>query len=148
MAKLPLLFAAVLLSQTMSPVPAETDPPKSVQILAMDLSAGNHGERRFAGRELRRQTRSSTRRLERSPPDSLESLEARKTLGELRRYALPACMTQLTERATAVYCAHILAELGDPSALATIQAAIDSPDVPRRTSRALKKTQETLQETP
>ncbi len=147
MALFPLL-GALLLSQNMAPVPSDGDPPKTVQILSMDLSAGNYGERRFAGRELRRAARVSSRRLERAAPDSLEALEARKTLGELSRYALPACMTQLTEPATALFCAQILGELGEPSALPTVQAALDSPDTPRRARRALRQTQVTLQEKP
>ena len=142
------LLCALLFSQNMSPVPSDTDPPKTIQILAMDLSAGAYGERRFAGRELRRAARTSSRHLQRAAPDTLEALEARKTLAELRRYAMPACMTQLTESATAMFCAHLLEELGSPSALPTVQAALDSQDVPRRALRALRRTQVALQEQP
>lgn len=142
------LLGALLFSQNMSPVPDDTEAPKTIQILAMDLSAGSPGERRFAGRELRREARVSTRHLERASPDSLEALEARKTLGELRRYALPACMTQLTEPATALFCAQILGQLQDPSALPTVQAALESPELPRRARKALQKTRDTLQEQP
>lgn len=142
------ILGHLLLAQGMAPIPSDSEETKSVQILSMDLSAGNYGERRFAGRELRRKARVATRHVHRASPDSIESLEARKTLGELRRHALPACMTQLTEPATAVFCAQILTSLEDPSALPTVQAALDSPGLPLRARRALRKTQATLQELP
>jgi hypothetical protein len=142
------LLSAVLLSQNMSPVSSDTDPPKTIQMLAMDLSNGGFSERRFAGRELHRKARASDRHLQRAASDSLEALEARKTQAELRRYAMPACMTQLTEQATALFCAQLLENLGDPSALPTVQAALESQDVPRRARRALRRTESMLQEHP
>lgn len=140
------LLSGVLLAQTVGPIPADTDPPKTIEMLSMDLSAGNYGERRFAGRELRRSARSSKNTLRRAAPDSLEALESRQTLAELRQHTLPACMTQLTEAATGVFCAQILRALEDPSALPTIQAALESEELGFRARRALKKTYATLQE--
>ena len=140
------LLCTLLFSQNMSPMSRGTDQPKSIQTLAMDLSAGAYGERRFAGRELRRAALTSSRHLQRAAPDTLEALEARKTMAELHRYAMPACLTQLNEPATAMFCAHLLETLASPSALPTVQAALESQDVPRRALRALRRTQLALQE--
>lgn len=129
------------------PVPQQAaPPPDQVDVLAMDLRGGSRPERKYAARELLRQTRLSLRTLDRMPSDSLESLEARQTLGELEREAVPACLTQLAEPATLRPCSELLVLMESQAAIPVLVQAQEQDTLSRRHLRVLARAESALRE--
>jgi len=105
-------------------------------VLLKDLQEGDHAEKRFAARELRRQARLALRGQGSSSP--VRAVESRQLLSDFDHSVAPLCIEQLDDPWTRRHCADILGMLETESALPSLEQRLIVEDS-RRTRRHLQR---------
>ncbi len=141
-----LWFVALTLAQQgMADENLEPAELKSVDELVRDLRGEDPSDALFAARELKAQTKSYNKTVERGNPSSVRVLEARQKLAQIEERAAGPCLDMLSDDRMARPCAGLIAELGMTNALPVLHEA-HQPDRPGLTRRVLKRAIRSLEE--
>lgn len=122
---------------------APGNPLKTREELVRELDRGSTADKLYAARELRRQAREAARGLERGKPGSLKALEARETMGDLRRDVPNPAMSCLRLTRVRGVCADILRIIEAKEALPSLSIAAQEPG---RGHRAVQRALDVLGE--